>query len=164
MKRILPYLLFAIALGVAACGPQAKATNTGAEGADSAAAGESQFFSASKIIWNTDFTGALAAAKASGRKIFLLVGRDACSNCRQVKNRLAELTTPAIRTTLLENYVVVYCDCDSERWYAKYAGGLGRYTLPLLLWIDPARPDTYLHRTTGLPTAAALHGNLVRYK
>jgi len=105
--------------------------------------------------WVTSRADALATAKANGKRILIVCGRDTCSNTSYTRFTACE--DASVKPLLIEGYVLWYCNCD-EQWedYAYYTSGLGGYTLPLVCIIDPVKPEEYVARSTGLLTAAKL--------
>jgi hypothetical protein len=73
---------------------------------------------------------------------------------------VCESTSPPIKELILDHYMPWYCDVDtSTEWYA-YASGLGSFILPLIAVIDPAAPNTYLSRSTGIQSPADFYARL----
>ena len=105
--------------------------------------------------WVTSRANALADAKANGRRILMVCGRDTCSNTSYTRFTACE--DASVKPLLLAGYVLWYCNCDEQREdFAYYTSGLGNYTLPLVCIIDPVAPDAYVARSTGRLTAAKL--------
>ena len=62
------------------------------------------------LQWHTRFADARAAAAAEGKKIFIEMGRELCSNCRSLVS--AVVPQPAIAKALQDDYVALAADID----------------------------------------------------
>ena len=97
--------------------------------------------------WVTTRSDAIAEALRTGKKIFLLCGRDTCYNTMTTKKVSCE--DPLVKDELAAKCVLWYSNCDTqedENWdYLPW----GSFTLPVVCIIDPKDPDHYLKRTTG---------------
>lgn len=63
------------------------------------------------LAWQTSYEAALAVARADGKKVFIEMGREACSNCRTLVESVARL--PDVAPLLKEHFVAVASDCDA---------------------------------------------------
>lgn len=63
------------------------------------------------VHWYTRYDEALAAARAEGKKVFIEMGREACSNCRSLVS--AVVPQPAVAALLQEHFVALASDCDA---------------------------------------------------
>lgn len=73
---------------------------------------------------------------------------------------VCELQSPPIKSLIEQNYVPWYSHVDNSAEWFPYASGLGGFTLPLICVIDPADPDNYLDRTTGVQDPDDFHARL----
>lgn len=112
------------------------------------------------LTWLTDKTNAISTAQSQGKRVLMLAGRATCGNCTYMKSTVCESTNPPIASLLTSNYVAWYTDVDSSSDYSSYATGLGGFTLPLICIIDPATPNSYVDRSTGIQTASTLYSRL----
>lgn len=77
-----------------------------------------------------------------------------------MRSTVSESTSLPIKELIQKHYIPWYCDVDtSTEWYA-YASGLGSFILPLIAVIDPAAPNTYLSRTTGIQSPTDFYAKL----
>jgi hypothetical protein len=103
---------------------------------------------AEPLVWQTNRTDAVNAARNSAKLILLVAGRETCPNCQYMRGTVCE--TPGIRGIINTNYVCWFCPVDtSSEWYV-YANGLGGFTLPLICVIDPGNPTAYLDQSTSV--------------
>jgi hypothetical protein len=116
------------------------------------------------LTWMSHRTEAVEAAKAQGKFVLLLAGRDTCSNCRTMKEIVAESETPPIQTLIRDYFIPWYCNIDNSSEFLDYADGLNpNWVLPLICVIDPAQPGQYLGRSTGLQQAPVFHQRLLQH-
>ncbi len=96
--------------------------------------------------WFTSKAEAMAEARRTGKKVFLLSGRDSCYNTMMTREACSN---PDVLLKLGEKCVLWYSDCDTQFMETfMYTIGLGGYTLPLVCVIDPDDPDDYLKQWT----------------
>ena len=96
--------------------------------------------------WFTSKDEAMAEARRTGKKVFLLSGRDSCFNTMMTREACAD---PDVLRKLGEKCVLWYSDCDTQFMETyMYTLDLGGYTLPLVCVIDPNDPDNYLKQWT----------------
>jgi len=110
-----------------------------------------------EAVWFTSRADAIAEARKTGKKIFLICGRDTCYNTMTTKNVSCE--EPAVKAALTAKCVLWYSNCDTqedENWYYWPMGV--SVTLPLVCIIDPNDPDHYIKRTTGGDHGGPLSG------
>ena len=110
-----------------------------------------------EAVWFTSRADAIAEARKTGKKIFLICGRDTCYNTMTTKNVSCE--EPAVKAALTAKCVLWYSNCDTqedENWYYWPMGV--SVTLPLVCIIDPNYPDHYIKRTTGGDHGGPLSG------
>ena len=62
------------------------------------------------LEWHTRFADAKAAAAADGKKVFIEMGREMCSNCRSLVS--AVVPQPAIAKALKADFVALAADID----------------------------------------------------
>ena len=110
-----------------------------------------------EAVWFTSRADAIAEARKTGKKIFLICGRDTCYNTMTTKNVSCE--EPAVKAALTAKCVLWYSNCDTqedENWYYWPMGV--SVTLPLVCIIDPKDPNHYVKRTTGGDHGGPLSG------
>ena len=108
-------------------------------------------------VWFTNRADAIAEARKTGKKIFLICGRDTCYNTMTTKNVSCE--EPAVKAALTAKCVLWYSNCDTqeaENWYYWPMGV--SVTLPLVCVIDPDDPYHFIKRTTGGDHGGPLRG------
>ena len=106
-----------------------------------------------EAVWFTSRADAIAEARKTGKKIFLICGRDTLTT----KNVSCE--EPAVKAALTAKCVLWYSNCDTqedENWYYWPMGV--SVTLPLVCIIDPNDPGHYIKRTTGGDHGGPLSG------
>ena len=119
--------------------------------------------SAADLVWQNSKADAVSLAKAQGKKILLLAGRESCGNCQYMKNTVCESETPAIRSLIEQYFILWFCPIDtSKEWYG-YASGLGSFSLPMICVIDPNDSGRYLDRTTGIQDSPVFYSRLMQY-
>ena len=106
---------------------------------------------ASADTWFTRRADALAEARRTGKKVFLIRGRDTCANTMYTKNTACE--SSSVKPKLIAKCVLWYCNIDGA-----YGGESVRYkssssALPLVCVIDPNDEDNFLKRSNGRLTA-----------
>ena len=89
---------------------------------------------AEPLAWHTDLDDAAAAANASGKLILMVAGRDSCSNTNYFRHTVCE--SSAIKTFLLANYELWYCNVDFSNAWVPFTNGQGGY-LPFIAVIAP---------------------------
>ena len=106
---------------------------------------------AEPLVWVSSQAQALALARSQGKRILLVAGRPGCSSCETVVNSYCEMTSPyAIKPLIESEYIPWYANIDESTDWQVYASGLGSFSLPVICWIEPNQPTTYIYRTTGL--------------
>jgi hypothetical protein len=113
------------------------------------------------LVWQTSKETAVSIAKAEGKYILLLGGRETCPNCQYMINTVFESTSPPIKDLIEQSYIPWYCDVDNSTEWQDYASGLGGFTLPLICIIDPNESDTYLDRTTDVQDTQVFYSRLL---
>lgn len=63
------------------------------------------------LSWHTRWEDALADARSQGKKVFIEMGRQACSNCRSLVS--AVVPSPGVAPLLQEHFVALASDCDA---------------------------------------------------
>lgn len=97
--------------------------------------------------WFTKRSDAIAEALKTGKKIFLLCGRDTCYNTMTTKMSCED---PTVKAKLVEKCVLWYSNCDTQKEENWYYWPMGvSVTLPLVCIIDPNNPGGYIKRVTG---------------
>jgi hypothetical protein len=109
------------------------------------------FARAQSLTWYTNLSDALSLATNTGQYLLLVASRPGCSACDTIVSNYCEMQSPyAIKPLLTSEYVPCHVNIDEDTNWQAYATGLGSFSLPLMAWINPAKPATYLYRTTGL--------------
>ena len=105
--------------------------------------------------WYTSRREAIAAAKKSGKKIFLLCGCDLCYNAQTTKSSCED---QRVKPELAAKCVLWYSNHDTQaNEHSKYLP-CGDFAFPVVCVIDPYDPDTYIKRATG-----ADYGGVLRW-
>ena len=94
------------------------------------------------IEWVTSRSTALARARAEGKNIFLISGRDTCPNTMGTRNYSCEV--PDVKRHLIKNYVCWYNVIDrqaseSQKYFSGFSVG---DTLPFIAVIDAEKDAT----------------------
>ena len=106
--------------------------------------------------WYMSRREAIAAAKKSGKKIFLLCGCNLCYDARTTKLSCEE---PSVKPELTAKCVLWYSNHDTQaNEHSKYLP-CGDFAFPVVCVIDPDNPDTYIKRATGDDYRGALRGS-----
>ena len=106
----------------------------------------------SAYTWFTTRAEAFAEAKRTGKKVFMICGRDTCGNTMYTKDVSCE--DPSVKTKLIAKCVLWYTNCDTQFDENHYYWPSGSFTLPIVCVIDPANDRGFLKRVTG-PQAPA---------
>ena len=112
------------------------------------------------LSWVTSRDEAVSAARAQGKTILLLAGRETCSNTIYMRDTVCQKDDPPIRETIENHYIPWFCDVDSSTEWYSYASGMDSVTLPLICRIDPDNPDAYIDRTTGVQDTDVFYNRL----
>ncbi len=104
------------------------------------------------LEWVTTRAEALAKARAEGKNIFLISGRDSCGNTIATRDYSCEV--PSVKRNLFRNYVCWFNNCDtqseeSDKYFSEYDIG---YSLPFIAIIDASK-DEALDAAGGYHTA-----------
>ena len=97
--------------------------------------------------WFTKRADAFAEARRTGKKVFMICGRDECGNTMYTKNVSCE--DPTVKAKLIAKCVLWYTNCDTQLDENRYYWPTGTFTLPLVCIIDPANEKGFLKRATG---------------
>jgi hypothetical protein len=104
--------------------------------------------------FTTDKATAMAEARRQGKLVFLISGRDDCSNCLLVKEYSLQATNPPVRQLFEECFV--YWNCPQDKGCTSYLPYVtdqpDGFPIPLICLIDPSTPATqnaYLMRLFG---------------
>jgi hypothetical protein len=97
--------------------------------------------------WFTKRADAFAEARRTGKKVFMICGRDSCGNTMYTKNVSCE--DPTVKAKLVAKCVLWYSNCDTQLDENRYYWPTGTFTLPLVCIIDPANEKGFLKRATG---------------
>lgn len=97
--------------------------------------------------WHTTRSEAFALAKKTGKKIFLLCGRDTCGNTQATKNYSCE--EPDVKKMLVSKCVLWYSDCDTQDAETLRYWPAGTFSLPLVCVLDPYDENGFMVRSTG---------------
>ena len=112
---------------------------------------------AQDLVYQTTQAAAIARAEAEGKMILTEFGRPACSDCQAMRARF-ELLSPALKQWILASCVLWEADIDTSSEYVPYTSGLGAFSLPLMCFVDPAKPGVYTARYNGLIGAPTFLG------
>ena len=90
------------------------------------------------LAWETSRSTAFSRARAQGKKVFLISGRDDCPNTTATRSFSCE--DPSVKRYLQNDYICWYNDCDEqyEEAYKYFSRGDVGYTLPFIAVIDAA--------------------------
>lgn len=113
------------------------------------------------LSWVTSRDEAVSAARAQGKTILLIAGRETCSNTTYMRDTVCQQDDPPIRETIENHYIPWFCNVDGSSEHYSYTGGLGSFTLPLICRIDPDNPDAYIDRTTGIQDSDVFYNRLI---
>ena len=108
----------------------------------------------SAYTWFTKRAEAFAEAKQTGKKVFMICGRDTCPNTMYTKNVACE--DPTVKTKLVAKCVLWYSNCDTQEDENLYYWPTGTFSLPVVCVIDPANEYGYIVRATGPQEPAAI--------
>ena len=111
-----------------------------------------------EATWFTRRSQALAEALRTGKRIFLICGRDTCMNTMGTKNVSCE--EPDVKAELVAKCVLWYSNCDTQEDENERYCPSGSYTLPVVCIIDPEDPDKFIVRTTGFLSGSQILGLL----
>ena len=100
---------------------------------------------------------AIAKAKAEGKMILTEFGRVRCSDCSGMESRFRGMA-PLLKQWILASYIWWQVDIDTNSEYLPYAAGLNGSTLPIMCFVDPAKPGKYMARYNGLIGASTFLG------
>jgi hypothetical protein len=115
--------------------------------------------SAQDLVYETTQANAIARAKAEGKMILTEFGRPTCSDCLAMRTRF-NLLSPALKQWILASCVLWESDIDLSSEYVPYASGLGAFSLPLMCFVDPAKPGAFTARYNGLIGAPTFFGDI----
>ena len=102
--------------------------------------------------WFTKRADAFAEARRTGKKVFMICGRDTCGNTMYTKNVACE--DPTAKAKLIAKCVLWYTNCDTQENENIYYWPGGSFALPVVCVIDPANDKGFLVRKTGLQEAS----------
>ena len=110
----------------------------------------------STLPWFTTRAEALAEAKKTGKTVFMICGRDSCSNTMMTKNVSCE--DPIVKDLLTAKCVLWYTNCDTQKDdNYRYWGGMGTGAiLPFVGAIDPKDPEYTIFCISGPRDAAGI--------
>jgi hypothetical protein len=118
------------------------------------------FHDGGALDWHLTLKDAMAAAQASGKKIFIEYGREACGNCRD----LVEDVIPRnedVKRALTSGFVACAIDCDAPDPAVRALGAAnlaGFRMLPFVIYTDAQ--GKFLHGTQGGRSARELLADL----
>ena len=95
------------------------------------------FADSGTLAWSTDLAEAQAAARSTGKLVFIEYGRRACSNCRTLVSKY--LPCPMLKTRFSDACVGLAADCDESdpRVDAIFKRGLpGACALPFVAFVS----------------------------
>lgn len=104
--------------------------------------GEGDLPPSDPLTWQTTRAAAMSQAKAEGKKVFLISGRDMCWNTQTTKNSSCEVF--AVKSILYKNYVCWYNNCDDQEEESRgyFSGYDIGSMLPFIAVIDPTSDAT----------------------
>ena len=105
--------------------------------------------------WYTLRSEAIAAARKSGKKIFLICGRD---TCHDAKTTMLSCEEPTVNPELTAKCVLWYSNYDTQESETRRYLPLESFTFPVVCVIDPDDPEYYIKRATGEDYGGALSG------
>jgi hypothetical protein len=106
----------------------------------------------------------MSIARATGKWVVLLAGRETCNNCQYMKTVVAESVAPPVKTLLTNHFVLWYSPIDDSSEYVPYAEGLdATWILPLICVIDPWQAGNYLDRSVGIQMAPTFYQRLLKH-
>jgi hypothetical protein len=103
-----------------------------------------------ELTWVASKSEAMSLALAQGKQVLLMAGSPSCSNCQYMKGTVCESNNPPIHDEILEGYIPWFSDWYESEDYYSYTSGLSYVTFPMICRIDPANPDEFIDRTTGV--------------
>lgn len=118
------------------------------------------------LDWHLRWDEALAAAHASGKLVFVEMGREACSNCRTLVQTV--LPRPRVAALLREHFVPLASDADDTEPqvldlamehmpdammlpFVLFTDAEGRWLAGSHGWQDPAAFEALLERLAAAP-------------
>jgi len=107
------------------------------------------YMQSNPLDWYTDKEAAVSAALSQNKRLIMVAGRDTCGNTNYMRETVFETSSPPIKATILNHFIVWFCHVDQSNDWHPYSGGLGSFSLPLIAFIEPQIPNGYLKRTTG---------------
>jgi hypothetical protein len=113
-----------------------------------------------ELTWVDSKSEAMSLALAQGKKVLLMAGSPSCSNCQYMKDTVCESNSPPIHDEILEGYIPWFSDWYENEDYYPYTSGLSYVTFPMICRIDPAYPDQFIDRTTGVQQVNAFYDRL----
>jgi hypothetical protein len=108
---------------------------------------------AQDLVYETTQAAAIARANYEGKMILTDFGRPDCSDCSGMESRFQGIAPP-LKQWILASCVLWTADIDTSTEWQPYASGLGSFGLPLMCFVDPAKPGTWTARYNGLIAAS----------
>ena len=99
-----------------------------------------------EATWYTTRAEAFAAARKTGKMVFMICGRDTCGNTMYTKNYSCE--QPKVKAELVAKCELWYSNCDTQEDENYYYYPIGKFSLPLVCIIDPADDKHFIVRST----------------
>ena len=98
------------------------------------------------FAWESNLEQAISKAKASGKMLFVIYGREACGNCQHLKKMIKDGAV----SLKANQFVIADINCDDKKnspaFYKRYSSVRGSY----LPFVVITRPDgTMLASRTG---------------
>ncbi|MFA5165114.1 MAG: thioredoxin family protein [Candidatus Omnitrophota bacterium] len=113
--------------------------------------------SGTAFAWENDLNTAISKAKANGKMVFIMFGREACGNCQHLKKMIRSGAVDI----KVNKFVIADINCDDKKqsavFYKKYSVN-GNY----LPFVVIAKPDgTMITSKTGYGEAAE-YNNMIK--
>jgi hypothetical protein len=112
---------------------------------------------AQDLVYSTNAASAFARAKAEGKMILTEFGRPACTDCQGMQSYFQKLSPP-LKQWILASCILWNADIDHSSEYLPYVAGLTAYSLPVMCFVDPSKPNQWTARYTGLVPATTMFG------
>ena len=84
-------------------------------------------------------------------------GRPACTDCQGMQSYFQKLSPP-LKQWILASCILWNADIDHSSEYLPYVAGLTAYSLPVMCFVDPSKPNQWTARYTGLVPATTMFG------
>jgi len=106
------------------------------------------------LVWLKSRDAAIASARAQGKCIFMLCGRETCGSTIGTRDYSCE--EEEVREAL-GDFVLWFCNCDTQSDdFMMYVYDKVSFSLPLVCLINPSDPQKYIVRKFGYQTASGV--------